>query len=1009
MTVDKKTKGLEIAVVGLSGRFPGGSDHRAFWRNLVQGRDLVTVFSEEELIRRGVPEDVVRQEQYVRSEAVLEDKGFFDPRFFGYSPEEAMLMDPQIRLFHQQCWQALEDAGYAGKTDKYNIGLFAGAAVNDHWKIHVYGQAPAVSVDPFYFDMITSTRFMCTLVSYKLDLRGPSLFIDTACSTSLSAVHLACRSLLTRECGVAMAGGVKISTARQKGYLYQEGMINSRDGYCRSFDAKASGIISGEGVGVVVLRRLQDAVRDGDHIYAVIRASALNNDGHHKVGYTAPGVKGQVECITMAHRLAGVEPADISYIEAHGTATPLGDPIEVRALNEAFGAGVPKKSCAIGSVKSNMGHLDAAAGVAGLIKTVLSLQHKTLPSSLHFDKPNPDIDFDGGPLFVNSSTRPWTHPGGGPLMAGVSSFGIGGTNVHVVLEEAPESAVSGAGSQHKLLSLSAETEGSLQQYIPTLRNFLTAHPDINPDDMAYTFHTGRKAMRYRKTFVFGDLAALTDLLDDEQGASPIVRAADKGLGVGFMFSGAGSQYPQMGKDLYLHNAFFREEIDRGFDLLRQMTGRDYHEIFYPTTSADRQINKMLHTQPAIFIFGYALARMLMRYGLTPDYMIGHSIGEYPAACIAGVFSFEDGLRLVVRRGELMDGLPQGAMVSAAVHPALAAGYLTNEISIAAVNGPGQVVFSGEEKAINALIERLERQDISCIRLQVDHAGHSPMTDGILDAYRQDLQRAALHPAKIPFVSNLTGTFITAEQCTSVDYWLQHMRHTVQFSDGLQTLLAKPGSKLLIEVGAGHSLTNLLRQQPGSREKAQSVNIVRHPKENKDDGRQLAEAVARCWALGAALDWTQYYRGQQRKKISLPTYQFEQVLFPVEVDPLSHMTTDGWIMPTADETMPYEVQKVGRPGWQTAFEDAATPTEQKVREIFEHFFGIDGIGVNDDFFEMGGDSLKGMMLLKKIKKEFNVNLHLKDFFTQANIRVIAARVDEIQWLTKEVRTDNEIII
>lgn len=1009
MIVDKKTQGLEIAVVGLSGRFPGSIDHRAYWNNLIQGKNLVTVFSEEELIRRGVHEDILRQGQYVRAEAVLEDKGFFDPRFFGYSPEEALLMDPQIRLFHQQCWQALEDAGYAGASDKYKIGLFAGAAVNDNWKIHVYGRAPSVSIDPFYFDMITSTRFMCSLVSYKLDLRGPSMFIDTACSTSLSAVHLACRSLLTRECGIAMAGGVKISTARQKGYLYQEGMISSRDGHCRPFDAKASGIVSGEGLGVVVLRRLQDALREGDHIYAVIRGSSLNNDGHHKVGYTAPGVKGQVECITMAHRLAGVMPESIGYIEAHGTATPLGDPIEVRALNEAFGTASPERSCAIGSVKSNMGHLDAAAGIAGLIKTVLALQHKMLPPSLHFDEPNPNIDFDGGPFYVNTSAKPWSHPGGASLMAGVSSFGIGGTNVHVVLEEAPRPALPDEGSRYKLLCLSAATESSLQHYTQALRQFVAAHPTINPDDMAYTFHTGRKPMAYRKTIVFEDLPSLMDLLEREQTGHSITRAADKGVSVGFMFSGAGSQYPQMGKGLYMHNAFFRGEMDRGFQLLRQMTGYDYHAIFYPTTSDDRRINRMLHTQPAIFIFGYALARTMMQYGLSPDYMIGHSIGEYPAACIAGVFDFEDALQLVVRRGELMDSLPQGAMVSVAIDPVSAAGYLTDEISIAAVNGPEQVVFSGEANAIDALIERLERQDISCIRLQVDHAGHSPMTDAILDAYRRDLRKASLHPAKIPFVSNLTGAFITAEQCMSVEYWLEHMRHTVQFSGGLQTLLARPGNKLLVEIGAGHSLTNLLRQQPGSREKAQSVNVVRHPKENRDDDRHLTEAIARCWSLGASFDWTRYYTGQQRKKIPLPTYQFEEILFPVEVDPLSHITADGWVPPALDDSALFEVRKMERPGWQTDFVDAATLTEQKVKTIFEHFFGIGGIGVNDDFFEMGGDSLKGMMLLKRIKKEFDVNLHLKDFFTQANIRVIAARIDEIQWLMKEVRTDNEIII
>ncbi|WP_160716856.1 type I polyketide synthase, partial [Chitinophaga solisilvae] len=767
-TSAKQYDGLEIAIIGISAQFPGSNDYREFWSNLTAGNESLQFLTDEELKERGVDATLLNDPAFVKTAGgILSDKETFDNAFFGYTAEEATLMDPQIRLFHKHCWNAIDDAGYTAAIDKKKIGLFAGASGNTNWKIHLYGKSAGSNVDPFYLSMISTPNFIGTLVAYKLNLRGPVFYIDSACSTSLGAVHLACRSLLTRECAMALAGGISIQTTRKKGYKYYEGRISSDDGHCRTFDKDATGTAVGEGAGVVVLKRLSEAMKDGDNIYAIIRATAVNNDGAQKVGYTAPSVKGQAECIAAAMKVANVEPASISYVEAHGTATRLGDPVEIRALNEAYALGGKEKSCAIGALKSNIGHLDTAAGIAGLIKTALCLGHRQLVPSLHFKSANPEIDFGSGPFFVNTQLQPWERRNGHPLRAGVSSFGIGGTNAHAILEEAPVREASDAGRKYKLLAVSAKTAGSVERYLTSLHSFLEQHPDTNLADLSYTLQVGRKAFPFRSTLSF---TGYEDLLRQLRQPPVVQRGAARNSIPVFLFPGQGSQYMNMALGLYEEEPLFRAQMEEGFALLQQLTGQDMKQVLFHAADGTL-VNHTRYTQPLLFLVEYSLSRLLLSLGISPQYMLGHSIGEYVAACLSGVFSFEDALLVVSKRGELMERVSAGVMLSVPVSAAAAATMLTAGISLAAVNGPEQVVFSGDPEAMSGLKARLDAADIAYVQLHTSHAFHSQMQDSILPAFLSVLQQVKLNKPQLPFISNLTGDFIQDTAACSAQYWV----------------------------------------------------------------------------------------------------------------------------------------------------------------------------------------------------------------------------------------------
>jgi amino acid adenylation domain-containing protein len=881
---ESRSGGNDIAIVGISGQFPDSNNHIEFWEKISGGKELLRTFTPEESILNGADPGSVASGKFVRTIGLVNNKEFFDHGFFEFTPEEAALMDPQIRLFYQHCWSALEDAGQTSMISKKKIGLFAGASENKNWQIYVHGKMATEELNSFYIDKLSNSSFMNTLVSYKLNLRGPSMYINTACSTSLVAVDLACENLLRNRCSIALAGGVNISTVKEKGYYYEEGMISSEDGHCRAFDASSTGTAHGEGVGVVVLKRLGDALKDGDNIYAVIKSTAVNNDGNLKVGYTAPSVKGQADCIRVAHKMAGIDPRTISYVETHGTGTKLGDPIEIRALNEAFATGGADKYCAIGSVKTNAGHLDIAAGIAGLIKTTLSLRNKKIPASLNFKFPNPEIDFADGPFYVNTELKNWERKNDLPLRAGVSSFGIGGTNAHVILEEAPFVGSTAPEKKYNLVTISAKTEKSLKRYQQDLLDFLIVEPHTSLSNLCYTLQTGRKHFTYRKSISFQTMDELQEQLSETKSGDNIIKSRENNCSLVFMFPGQGSQYVNMGKNIYEGESLFRDEMDKGFAFLKELSGIDHKEIVFDVKPSDLRINETQFTQPLLFLFEYSLAKLLMARGLMPESMIGHSIGEYVAACISGVMSYEDALRIVVKRGQLMSKVTAGKMISVSMTESESMAYLKNDLSVAAVNGPEQIVFSGTDTAVNLLIKELELKQIPFVKLHTSHAFHSAMLDSVLPEFEEELRKIQLKEPKIPFISNLTGKKIKAEEAMSLTYWSKHMRETVKFSEGIQTLMNQKAERQYFEVGAGNSLTTFLRQHQKNGLMPLCTNLVRHPKEVVDDMIYFSERIGKMWAQGVAIDWDLFYNKEGRRKISLPTYSFEKIKYPVEVDP-----------------------------------------------------------------------------------------------------------------------------
>jgi phthiocerol/phenolphthiocerol synthesis type-I polyketide synthase E len=978
----------DIAIVGMSGRFPQSENIQAFWNNLAAGRELVRFYTNEELAEKGIDKDLINNNNYIKCDAAVENAGSFDYAFFGYTLEEASIMDPQVRVMHEQVWAALDDAGYTKTIDKETIGLYLTASDNLNWRAHAM-MNPSDKVTPFLAYRIANKDFISTMISYKLGLKGPAYYVDTACSGSLSAVHLACRALLLRECSIAVAGGVSISTHPAIGYVYKEDMIASKDGHCRAFDAQASGTIWGEGAAAVVLKRFEEAVIEGDHIYAVIRSTAVNNDGKRKVGYTAPSIEGQAECIKLAHKIANVSPASISYIEAHGTGTRLGDPIEIEALNKAFNYDTGH-SCAIGSVKTNTGHLDAAAGITGLIKAALSLEHKMLVPSLHFSKPNPEINFKTGPFYVNSQLKKWEPKNGGLLRCGVSSFGIGGTNAHVVLEQAPAKTPAEDAMPFYPVLYSGKTIKSLNAYRQKLLSFLQQPAEHALADLSYTSCIVKTHFKYRGFSVGATVEDAATMLTQQDAAS--VPAKNSLKESAFMFPGQGTQYFGMAKELYLHEPYFRSVMDKGFAVLNELSGVDFREVIgYSDKQDDQSINNTLYTQPLLFLLEYALAQLLMRYGIKPSRMIGHSLGEYVAACISQVFSFEDGLKIVWQRAKLMNSLPTGAMLAVNADQQSVRPMLTEGLSIAVINTNDTCVVSGRSEEIDALTVQLNSLGISCTRLKTSHAFHSGMMDDILPAFEKLLCSVKLSAPQIPFVSNHTGKFITQQEAADPKYWVAHLRGTVLFSAGLQTLLDSGNdSTAFIEIGPGKTLSNFLKRHAACR----MFSTVRTARENLHDYKQFLVTLGQLWQNGLTVDWNPLYQPGSRKKAPLPSYAFDQTNLPLKVRPFEK----GTLIPKKPESPIQELEviipdeQIERPNLGTSYQPPENKIQQTLCNIWQSFMGYEQIGINDNFFELGGDSLRAMSLLSRIQKEFNVVVNLQDFYVNANIKDISREIE-----------------
>ncbi len=899
-----ETTGSEIAVVGRAGRFPGAAGLEAFWRNLAAGVESITFFTPEELRAAGIPNEVLRDPAYVPARGVLAGAEAFDAGLFGMSPREARITDPQHRVFLECAWEVLEDAGCDPGRFPGLVGVFAGCSLS-RYMLAVHGDPDmARALDPFQLTVANDKDFLATRVSYKLGLEGPAFTVQTACSTSLVAIHLACQSLLGGECDLALAGGVSAPWPQESGYVWSEGMVLSPDGHTRAFDARGQGTVAGHGVGIVALRRLEDALAADDPIRAVIRGTAINNDGSRKVGYTAPRIEGQARVIRSAQIVAEVDARSLDYVEAHGTGTPLGDPIEIAALTRAFRATTKDAGfCAIGSVKTNIGHLDAAAGVAGLIKTVLALEHRQIPPSLHCDTPNPQIDFADSPFFVNRELRDWPARDGEPRRAGVSSFGIGGTNAHAILEEATPREPSGPAREHQLLILSARTEGSLEAAAERLAAHLEARPADLADlaDAAYTLRVGRRELEHRRAVVCRDATGAVAAL---RAAPRISGQAGDGRAAAFLFPGLGGQHPGMAAGLLAGGGaepLFRKEIETCAEILRPLLGFGPMRLFgtdFP--EAEELLGDIAVSMPVLFALEQSLGRLWLSWGVKPKALLGHSLGEYAAACLAGVFSTEDGARIMAARGRLLAELPPGGMISVPLSEEECAPLLVpGQLWLATINGPRTCVLSGTPEALDEAERRLAAEGRTARRVRARGAYHSGMIDQpMLDRFRAEVAKVRLTEPSIPFLSNLTGTWIRAGQATDPGYWTEHLRSPVRFADDLAELLRDPGI-IPVEIGPGRTLATLAAERlAGSRP---ALTSLRHPQETAEDAAVLYASLGRLWAEGVAVDWTGFAAGERRLRVPLPTYAFERQRYAPARQPV--LTGAVEIVETGEDFLP----------------------------------------------------------------------------------------------------------
>jgi acyl transferase domain-containing protein/acyl carrier protein len=885
--------GYDIAIIGMSCRFPGARNPEEFWRRLAAGDELITTFSNDDLLSSGVEKASLEHPAYVKAEGAIEGIDLFDAAFFGFTPREAEMTDPQQRLFLEAAWEALENAAYDPDTCRRRIGVYTGSSLNSYQLNSLYS-SPGLTelVGAFQASIGGNRDHLPTQISYKLNLTGPSINIQTACSTSLVAVHLACQSLLGRECDIALAGGVSIGIPHGQGYRFEEGGILSPDGHCRAFDADAAGTVPGSGLGIVVLKRMSDAIADRDFIHAVIKSTAVNNDGALKAGFTAPSIDGQASVIQEALAMADVDGASIQYIETHGTGTALGDPIEVAALTQVFRSYTDRKRfCRIGSVKTNIGHLDAAAGVAGLIKTVLALEHGKLPPSLHFNKPNPKIDFNESPFYVGTSLSDWKREEL-PRRAGVSSFGIGGTNAHVILEEAPSQILTPVATpetrRHELIVISAKTTSALDATRRNLLDTMRDRPELNLRDVAYTLQVGRKGFSQRRAIVCESISDAIAKLESAEPTEAQVGAAIAGRRrVAFVFPGQGSQYIGMAKDIYDVEPSFRNTVDRCSELLKEMIGTDLRELLFGRRAqgAARAQDALDHTsvaQPALFVVEYSLARWWMDAGVIPDSMIGHSIGEYVAACLSGVMSLEDALFLVAERGKLMGSVAAGAMLAVALDEEAMRALLNRHkgVSLAAINSQNLMVVSGADGPIAEIEQALRAAEIVTNRLHVSHAFHSKMMDSVLDEFQRRIESVQLHPPSIPYISNTTGTWITDDEATTPAYYSRHLRKTVRFSEGVGNLSDEP-DRILLEMGSGQALKGIGPFPVGTERKPITLRSLRHPKEPINDNVFLLSTLGRLWVSGVEVDWKSWHSNELCCRVQLPVYPFERKRYWIE--------------------------------------------------------------------------------------------------------------------------------
>jgi len=959
----------DVAIIGMSGRFPGAENVEQLWKNLLAKKNSISTWTADE-IDPSVPAELRNDEYYVKARGVITDADKFDAGFFGVNPKVAALMDPQQRVFLETAWAALEDAAYDPAQFAGLTGVYAGMGNNTYFTRNVIGHPELIEqVGDFAVMTANEKDYIATRLAFEFDLRGPALSIHTACSTSLVAIAQAFKALRDGECDMALAGGIAITAPINSGIVYNEGGMYSPDGSTRTFDANGKGTSFSDGCGIIVLKRLADAERDKDHIYAVIKGAALNNDGSDKASFTAPSVRGQAEVIALAQADAGVTPEQITYVEAHGTATPLGDPIEVEALTLAFGGQKNGQHCGIGSIKSNIGHLTAAAGAAGVIKTALALQQEKIPASIGFEKPNPAIDFASSPFRVAQDNIAWPRTAT-PRIAGVSSFGVGGTNAHVILAEPPVAKASSASRSKQLFLLSAKSKASLDAMTDNLRAWLEAHPNAPLADAAYTLQLGRRHFKHRRMIVGGSHGEVIEAIANKDaqliGTRELHEAAP---GVVFMFPGQGSQYVNMGRDLCESEPVFKQHFDQCCELFSKEFGTDLKATIFPNAgeedTAAEQLKQTIYTQASLFTMHYSLAKLWMHWGITPDAMMGHSIGEFAAACLAGVFSLEDAVKLVANRGRMMQELPGGSMLSVRAAEEDVVKKLPAGCSIAANNGPQLCVVSGPHQAIAKLQAELEKDGITCKLLVTSHAFHSPMMDAIVEPYRKVVESVKLSAPRIPIVSTVTAEWLKDDEATSSKYWSDHLRATVRFAQAVK-FAWQDADRVMLEVGPRTTATTLARQQSTDNKKQAAVPSLGDAAGNGNELTQLLKAVGGLWQSGVLIDWSKFYEREERRRISMPTYAFERIRH--WVDPVNVVRE---VKEVREET---EV----RDGAADASLSPKDALIAQIKHLLEESSGLELAEASNEetFLEMGLDSLFLTQVATSLSKKFGVKISFR---------------------------------
>ena len=973
--------GGSIAIIGMSGRFPSAENVEQLWKNLLAKKNSISTWTADEL-DPSIPAELRNDPDYVKARGVIADADKFDHGFFGVNPKVAALMDPQQRVFLETAWAALEDAAYDPAQFAGLIGVYAGMGNNTYFTRNVIGHPELIEqVGDFAVMTANEKDYIATRLAFEFDLRGPALSIHTACSTSLVAIAQAFKALRDGECDMALAGGIAITAPINSGIVYNEGGMYSPDGSTRTFDANGKGTSFSDGTGIIVLKRLEDALRDNDQIYATIKGAALNNDGSDKASFTAPSVRGQAEVIAMAQADAGVSPSEITYVETHGTATPLGDPIEVEALTLAFGGKTNGHHCALGSIKSNIGHLTAAAGAAGVIKTALALQQEQIPASIGFEKPNPAIDFANSPFRVAQDNLAWPRVPSTPRIAGVSSFGVGGTNAHVILAEAPVMAASSASRSKQLFLLSAKSKTSLDAMTDKLRLWLEAHPNDSLADAAFTLQVGRRHFKHRRLIVGGSHGEVMEAIANKDaqliGTRELHEAAP---GVVFMFPGQGSQYVNMGRDLCESEPVFKQHFDQCCELFTKEFGTDpgsvpgagLKAIIFPKPGdeekAAEQLKQTIYTQASLFTMHYSLAKLWMHWGITPDAMMGHSIGEFAAGCLAGVFSLEDAVKLVANRGRMMQELPGGSMLSIRTAEEDVVKRLPEGCSIAANNGPQLCVASGPHEAIAKLQADLEKDGITCKLLVTSHAFHSPMMDAMVAPYKKVVESVKLSAPRIPIVSTVTAEWLKDDEATSSKYWSNHLRATVRFAQAVKFAWSD-ADRVMLEVGPRTTATTLARQQSSDNKKQAAVPSLGDSAGNGNELTQMLKAVGGLWQSGVLIDWNSFYEREERCRISMPTYAFERIRH--WVDPVA-MVADGG-RAVASTTIEAPVPNSG---------DAnLSPKEAliaQIKHLLEESSGLELAEASNEetFLEMGLDSLFLTQVATSLSKKFGVKISFR---------------------------------